>query len=774
MTKAFIAIVTIMVGCSARSVERGSAELEAFSVEAWLDPSSEYHPIVNWFWPGGSVTEEELRRELQLFAVTGFGGVEISTFPWGLPSRESGSDPEIYTVGTPAFFDRVAVACRLARELGLEVGLMFGSSDPVGGPFVREAVSRQLVLGSTEVDGPARFEGALPSPERPLFAQALEPALLAPFDADPVLVSAVAWRDRDGTPEEYVDLRALVSDDRLVWDAPAGRWRLFAIYENRVGHKTKFSAYPGPNDAGRIVDHLDRAGIEEFIRGFGEPMAAALAPYVGDPFSFIKLESPELIYQFPWTPRLSEGFRTAMGYEIEPYLPLLFRRFGEGMYVDPLAAPMFPPGDVGRPVRDDYEEVRSRLFRDEFVGPLVAWANEKGLSVSFQAHGGLEDYIEAYQQADIPEAEQLYAGGRVEFMKLAGSAAHVAGKRRVSSESFLVHGDARSLRLDGFYRMAARLVAAGVNRYVHYGYSYRYLLPDGSRWWAMVSPSPALSSLGWTSWTDENHPAWPDMPAFNRYLARMAYALSVGKDRAEIAWLHQDRGVADTLAAGASSTEAEGLRLSEDTLPPALALNAGGYTYDWVNRYDLQKATARGGRVSIGAAQYEGLLLTDLEEASPELMASIEKLVRGGVPVFVIGGLPGRAAGYSDFQRNDEEVARISSSISDRVRSVDSAGRLGAALSEAGVLPAATVAEGDVPFRVVRREVGNGTLLVLVNEGAADLEQDVTMSVEGSQIAVLDPLSGDMEHSTPGRDRAGNLLARVRIPARRCTVLWVR
>ena len=166
------------------------------------------------------------------------------------------------------------------------------------------------------------------------------------------------------------------------------------------------------------------------------------------------------------------------GYEVTPFLPLLFMDRGESKYVNVVIPPRpaYEAADeMGQRVREDYEIVRQQLFLDSFVEPVSQWAASKGIQLRLQAHGGYGDYLDTYQVADVPEAEGLFAGGSYDFLKLAASAAHVAGRRFVSSESFItLTTDFNALEIEDYYRLAGNAYAAGINVTVCHGYAYHY------------------------------------------------------------------------------------------------------------------------------------------------------------------------------------------------------------------------------------------------------------------------------------------------------------
>ncbi|MCI0581795.1 MAG: hypothetical protein L0227_02695, partial [Chloroflexi bacterium] len=123
-------------------------------------------PMVRWWWPGGDVEDEQLRRELDAMHAAGFGGAEIQAFRIGIDADlPRDVDERVHSFGTETFFDHVRVAAEHARARGMWIDLTFGSGWPFGGPWVSpEHAAVELRYASRSVTGPARYSGAPPMP----------------------------------------------------------------------------------------------------------------------------------------------------------------------------------------------------------------------------------------------------------------------------------------------------------------------------------------------------------------------------------------------------------------------------------------------------------------------------------------------------------------------------------------------------------------------------------------------------------------------------------
>ena len=119
--------------------------------------------------------------------------------------------------------------------------------------------------------------------------------------------------------------------------------------------------------------------------------------------------------------------------------------------------------------------------------------------------------------ADIPETEQLYAGGRMEFLKMASSAAHIYGRKLVSAEAFVHPNQSYGITPVTLARDVNKLIAAGVNQIVYHGFPYVY----------MDRPEP-----GWHPFADYFNPhakIWKDVPRINEYIGRLQSISQAGR-----------------------------------------------------------------------------------------------------------------------------------------------------------------------------------------------------------------------------------------------------
>jgi len=449
----------------------------------WQDPPRSMHPYIRWWWPGNAVDADQLRAELQSIYDAGFGGVELQTLTIGLPYRHLVEhEAQIYGVGTTAYFQNVKTVFKLAQELGVTVDLTMGSGWSSGGPFIQRFPEQQLLRSFFDVQGPGPIDRELPAAVEPWYVMPTNWIIkntIGEFDRDARLQAVVAARlDTNTDPPRLtnlIDITDRVAGDRLVWKVPAGQYRIHALYQNATAHNAAASAYPGALTRSAILDHLNVGGIREYIQKLGDPWLDGIAPFKPNA---LFIDSFELIGKLPWSTDFAQRFSDMHGYDLTPYLPLVFMDRGESKYVNVVlpATPAYQSsGNMALRVREDYESTRQQLFLDAFLLPLKEWTQGQDIKLRVQAHGGFGDYLDSYKIADIPEAEGLFAGGSYDFLKLAASAGHIAGRRIISSESFItMTSDFNALTIDDYYLLAGNAYAAGINRTICHGYAYHY------------------------------------------------------------------------------------------------------------------------------------------------------------------------------------------------------------------------------------------------------------------------------------------------------------
>src|SRR5690606_28700124 len=76
-----------------------------------------------------------------------------------------------------------------------------------------------------------------------------------------------------GQDEKILDLTKYVSDDgTLDWVAPAGMWKLYAIF---IGWHGKMVERAGPAGEGNVIDHFSKPALMHYLKAFDDALSKA-------------------------------------------------------------------------------------------------------------------------------------------------------------------------------------------------------------------------------------------------------------------------------------------------------------------------------------------------------------------------------------------------------------------------------------------------------------------------------------------------------------------
>jgi hypothetical protein len=171
----------------------------------------------------------------------------------------------------------------------------------------------------------------------------------------------------------------------LDWIAPAGNWKLYAIFEGWHG---KMVERAGPGGEGDVIDHFSMQAVDGYLNHFTEKLGrmdlSGLRAYFNDSYEIDDAQG-----EADFTPLLFEEFIKHRGYDLRYYLPSL----------------LDTNDDQNRRVLSDYRETMSDLLLEEFAQPWHAWAEKSDKLIRNQAHGSPANILDLYAAADIPETE---------------------------------------------------------------------------------------------------------------------------------------------------------------------------------------------------------------------------------------------------------------------------------------------------------------------------------------------------------------------------------
>ena len=565
------------------------------------DPPADCGIMVRWWWFGPAVTKPELERELRAMKESGIAGVEVQpVYPQALDDPEHGFRNFPYL--SDEFIDDLRFAAAKARELGLRFDLTLGSGWPFGGPHIpiTQAAGKLRVVSVS----------ALPDARSiPLPYVGAGEKLLAAF-----LTSSEA---RNSSKPAMLNLSE-VRNGRL--PLPSGRGESVAVLcflASRTGMLVK---RPAIGAEGFVLDHFDRAAIENHLKTVGDRLMQAFGD---DPPYAVFSDSLE-VYGSDWTGDLLQQFRQRRGYDVTPYFPALVQDIG------PQTAD----------IRHDWGKTLTELIDERFLAPVREWAAQNKTRFRSQTYGVPAVTLASNALVDLPEGEGTQWRS-FSPTRWASSANHLQRRNVSSAETWTwLHSPAfRATPLD--LKVEADLFfLQGINQLIGHGWPY--------------SPKEA-GEPGWAFYAaaalNDHNPWWPVMSDVTRYLQRVSYVLRQGQSANDVALLlPTDDAWAQFTAGKDSVSESMERLLGPDVVPQILD---AGFTFDFIDSETIAKT----------GIPYAVLILPGVQRLPLATYRQIETYARDGGVVIATRNLPSHAPGLLETETDTPEEREISENL---------------------------------------------------------------------------------------------------------------
>jgi hypothetical protein len=410
----------------------------------------------------------------------------------------------------------------------------------------------------------------------------------------------------------------------FTWDIPAGSWTVLRLGYSLTGAKNR---PPVPAGLGYEVDKLSRTHTESYLRGYIDPIAAALGSLYGKSLRYVVLDSWEAGMQ-NWTDDMVAQFKHRRGYDPTRFLPTLAGRVVEN-------------AEISDRFLWDFRRTLADMFAENHYAAVTESLHRQGIATYGEAAGVsleiLEDTLLNKKHVDIPMGEfwmrDLHPPAMYyQDVRGAASAAHVYGKPIIAAEAFTGGGyeSPYSLKKIGDYWFAQ-----GVNRIVFHTSAHQPL-----------DTRPGNTMVGThinrnITWAEQAGP-------FMTYLARTSFMLQQGIPVADLAYL---------LNEGAPST----MPFWGGGLKPA---PPEGYDYDYVNADVLlnRMSVNSVGRIVLpNGVSYRILVLPETDRMTLPVLRKLRELVAAGA--IVIGPKPLKSPGLAGYPECDAEIHVIASEV---------------------------------------------------------------------------------------------------------------
>jgi hypothetical protein len=648
-----------------------------FSVSEFNKPKIDFAPFTRWWLPGGDITPEELKREINLFADNHFGGVEIQPMALVFPTKGKGRAERIMSYDTPAYYENLKVIFEEARKRGITVDMTDGSGWPAGGPHLTEADNNKTIEYGLK-DIPVGNKSALKVP-RAIRGDRPTAKLVA-------LIAAKVIRDTSSTnktiqldPNSIINITSKVKDSTFTFNSSGKSWKAIAFWSMADMETPMLIA---KRDAGFAMNHFDSTKVQKSYNYLFRDQTG-MSPYFGNPMRAIFDDSYEFRANRHFSDDFISVFKANRGYDITPFLPANMWQGYNDMYTriqKPGLKPDFGLSEDDWRLRYDYDLTISDLIGKHFLLTTKNWTESKGLLHRTQPYGLNMDIMATAGLASIPEVETMqFNKGTEGGYKLITSGAHLYNRPVISCEAAVYISRAFMTTPQKLKNTIDKVLSSGVNQIIWHGTAYKYY-PEGypkEGWFPFFN-----SALGvnFSSDLNESNPFWKYMSSINQYAQRAQYVLRSGKPQADVLiyypflnYSEETANPKETFLNGFMKDVEPALPVGNITSyvrtvdtewmnqiwPLINELNAKGITWDWVNDVSIQEMTITPDKnLNIRGNHYQSIVLFNLPFIQLKSAQQLEKLSKSGANILTVGNLPAIQPSYNNFKVNDKKTAQ--------------------------------------------------------------------------------------------------------------------
>ncbi|MEO5715573.1 MAG: glycosyl hydrolase [Luteolibacter sp.] len=653
---------------------------------AWPAVTSTNKPWTRWWWLGSAVDNKNLSAELEDFARTGLGGVEICPIYGAM-----GAEDRFLKFLSPEWVAAVGHTTSEAKRLGLGVDLTTGTGWPFGGPMVTPemaSASLQMIRGEAEGGKPTTLD----LPDRKIQCLTAYP--------------------ESGKP---VDLTNDIRQGQLKWIPPAGKWKILGISSQSPIQKVKRAA---PGGEGSVLDPFSATAMTKYLAAFDAAFAKSSAPvpraHFHDSFEY---------YGAEWTSSFLADFKNSRGYDLRDQLPA-FSGIGDA--------------DTVTRVRCDYRETLDELHH-AYLQRWHDWAKENGSLTRNQAHGSPGNLLDHYAVSDIPETEifRHVDENQIPMLRFPASAAHANGTTLVSSETFTWLGEHFQVTPEKLKEAADFVFLGGVNHVFFHGIPYS---PADVKWpgWLFY----ASTHMG------PNGGLWHDLPAFTGYLQRCQSILQDGHPSSDVLIyypIHDIWQMSNSEKLPLFTMHNQDSWLWPTTFCKTIMdLWNHGVTFDYASDRMLAKATVRDGEIVLGDNLFSALVLPGVKRLQPQSLKRILELRAQGATIIVQDGWPQEVPGF--YQQPERRAALLAQEKA-APDIIACEGSVIPSLVKTGIHQEKMT---DLGLRFVRRTHAEGYHYFIVNRGKEVFDGVVPIGTPFQSALVLDPWSSKTGVVSPG------------------------
>ncbi|AHF15143.1 glycoside hydrolase family 2 [Niabella soli DSM 19437] len=702
---------------------------------AWPKTTRENKPWTRWWWEGSAVNEKDLTWNLEQYQQAGLGGVELTPI-YGVEGQEK----NFVSFLSPRWMELFRYTLKESKRLGLGVDLANATGWPFGGPWVIDADASKTMEYKTyslkagaQLKEPVQFirkglvrtannkEADLALIKKPVSANTnlQELALDQIQYPGPIpLISLMAYSNNG----RIVDITDKVSaGGKLNWVAPAEgeSWTLYALFEGLHGKMVERAA---PGGEGYAIDHFSKKAATDYFKKFDKAFKGADISYLRGFFND-SYEVDDARGQANWTDDFFAEFKNKKGYDLRTQLPALFGKDSE---------------DKNKRVLYDYRSVIDQLLLDNFTKVWKQWGNGRGKLLRNQSHGSPANTLDLYSVVDIPETE----GTELLRFKFATSAAHVSGKKLVSSESATWLNEHFLSSLGDVKKAIDLYFLGGVNHIFYHGTAYS---PKDAAWpgwlfYAAVHFQPV-------------NPQWQHFHALNEYITRVQSFLQKGQPDNDVLLYYPiiDR-YSET--GGPLLQHFDGMERNFEHTGFEYAANKmteRGVGFDFFSDRQLAQFDYKNGAIITGGNQYKAILLPANKLIDDLSFSKLINLAKSGATILAYKALPADVPGMAQLDARRKRLQAAAAQLKfikegSLQKAVIGAGAFYIsddldALMKAGHIREASGSDKDI--FVLRRKQADGKTYFINNRSDHPVEEWIHFDGHPKAAVLFDAMTGE-------------------------------
>ncbi|MFT3844928.1 MAG: glycosyl hydrolase [Lacibacter sp.] len=697
----------------------------------WPAVSNVSKPWTRWWWEGSAVNKTDLTWNLQQYQKAGLGGVEITPI-YGV----EGYEKQFIHFLTPQWMQMLVHTLSESKRMGLGVDLANATGWPFGGPWVADTdASKSVYYKTYSLSGGEQLKdiieykreawvrtannktAAIANIKNPVNTNTnLQELALdqVQFPGKLPLQTLIAY-----SSDTAIDVTKNVdADGKLNWTAPHGSWTLYALFEGLHGKMVERAA---PGGEGYAIDHFSAKAANHYFAKFDEAFKGYDLSYLRGFFND-SYEVDDARGQANWTTDFFEQFQKRKGYDLRKHLPSLFGK---------------ADADANSRVIYDYRSVIDELILENFTQIWKKWGASRGKIVRNQSHGSPANTLDLYSVVDIPETE----GTDILRFKFASSAANVAGKQLISSESATWLNDHFLSSLADVKKAIDLYFLGGVNHIFYHGTEYS---PKEAKW------------PGWLFYAavhfQPTNPQWKDFHVLNQYITRTQSFLQKGKPDNDVLLYYP---VVDRYSEPGNVLlqHFDGMERNfekTDFEHVSKWMSEEGYSFDFFSDRQLQKFTFSKNNIFSSGNQYRTILLPGNKLVDEKSFKKILALVKEGATVLVYKNMPGDVPGLQELEKRRESFQEMYKGIQFRnegkvKRAVFGKGMFIVSSDLNVLMQSAKVRKEhlyEMKLSSLRRKNNDGTVYFITNRNENEISEWISLDENCASVALFDPMTG--------------------------------